>query len=50
MIIVLIGVVKCLRRKTWVDESPYEVKGTNDAAVDAPKKARINAVKQVSNF
>ncbi|XP_068670016.1 BRCA1-associated RING domain protein 1-like isoform X2 [Montipora foliosa] len=39
-------VVNCLRRKTWVDESPYEVKGTDDAAVDAPKKARINAVKQ----
>ncbi|XP_068715866.1 BRCA1-associated RING domain protein 1-like [Montipora foliosa] len=43
-------VVKCLRRKTWVDESPYEVKGTNDAAVDAPKKARINAVKQLPSL
>ena len=48
--IVLIGVVDCLQRKTWVDESRYEVKGTDDAAVNAPKKARINAVKQVSKF
>ena len=41
------GIVKCLRQKTWMDERPYEVKGTNDASVDAPKRARINAVKQV---
>ena len=33
-----------------MDERPYEVKGTNDASVDAPKRARINAVKQVSQF
>ena len=50
IMIVLIGVVDCLQRKTWVDESRYEVKGTDDAAVNAPKKARINAVKQVSKF
>ena len=42
--------MKCLRRKAWLDESPYEVQGTNDAVVDAPKKARINALKQVSSF
>ena len=44
------GILKCLGQKTWMDERPYEVKGTNDASVDAPKRARINAVKQVSQF
>lgn len=44
------GIVKCLRQKTWMDERLHEVKGTNDASVDAPKRARINAVKQVSQL
>jgi len=43
-------IVKCLRQKTWMDERPYEVKGTNDASVDAPKRARINAVKQLPSL
>ena len=50
LIMYFIGIVKCLRQKTWMDERPYEVKGTNDASVDAPKRARINAVKQVSQL
>ena len=45
-----VGIVKCQRQKTWMDERPYEVKGTNDASVDAPKRGRINAVKQVSQL
>ena len=42
------GIEKCLRRKSWIDETAYEITGTNDAAVEAPKRARINSVKQVS--
>ena len=42
------GIEKCLRGKAWIDETAYEIKGTNDAAVEAPKRARINSVKQVS--
>ena len=42
------GIEKCLRRKAWIDETAYEITGTNDAAVEAPKRARINSVKQVS--
>ncbi|KAM7448499.1 BRCA1-associated RING domain protein 1 [Porites harrisoni] len=38
---------KCLRRKSWIDETAYEITGTNDAAVEAPKRARINSVKQL---
>ena len=44
------GIVRSLRRKAWLDEDSYEVKGTNDATVDAPKRARVNAVKQVSRL
>lgn len=44
------GILKCLRHKTWIDEAPHEVKGTNDAAVDTPRRARINSLKQVSQF
>ena len=42
------GIEKCLRRKAWIDETAYEIIGTNDAAAEAPKRARINSVKQVS--
>lgn len=42
------GIEKCLRRKVWIDETAYEIIGTNDAADEAPKRARINSVKQVS--
>ena len=42
------GIEKCLRRKAWIDETVYEIIGTNDAADEAPKRARINSVKQVS--
>ena len=42
------GIEKCLRRKAWIDETAYEIIGTNDAADEAPKRARINSVKQVS--
>jgi len=42
------GIEKCLRRKAWIDETAYEIIGTSDAAVKAPKRARINSVKQVS--
>ena len=44
------GILKCLRHKTWVDEAPHEVKGTNDAVVDTPRRARINSLKQVCQF
>jgi len=43
-------IIKCLRHKTWADEAPHEVKGTNDAAVDTPRRARINSLKQVGKF
>ncbi|RMX38967.1 hypothetical protein pdam_00008176 [Pocillopora damicornis] len=42
-----VGILKSLQRKTWVDETPFEVKGTNDAMMDAPKRARINSLKQL---
>ena len=44
------GILKSLRHKTWVDETPHEVKGTNDTTVDTPRRARINSLKQVSLF
>lgn len=44
------GILKCLQHKTWIDESPHEVKGTNDAVVDTPRRARTNSLKQVSQF
>ena len=34
----------------WVPESLFEIKGTKDAMVEAPKRARINVLKQVSKF
>ncbi|KAL9968227.1 hypothetical protein ACROYT_G026577 [Oculina patagonica] len=40
-------ILKCLRHKTWVDEAPHEVRGTNDATVDTPRRARINSLKQL---
>ncbi|KAJ7389986.1 BRCA1-associated RING domain protein 1 [Desmophyllum pertusum] len=40
-------ILKSLRHKAWVDEAPHEVKGTNDAAVETPKRARINSIKQL---
>ena len=45
-----IGISKCLRRKQWVDETPFEVVGTNEAKVEAPRRARQNAAKQVSTL
>ena len=41
------GISKCLRNKRWVDETPFEAIGTNEAKVEAPRRARQNAVKQV---
>lgn len=48
-VVLVIGVSKCLRRKQWADETPFEVVGTSEAGVEAPRRARQNASKQVSS-
>lgn len=43
-------ILESLQKKTWVDETPFEVKGTSDAATDAPKRARINSLQQLPSL
>ncbi len=44
------GVRESLKKSGWADEEDFEVKGSPDADEFLPKKARMNATKQVCFF
>ncbi|XP_031564381.1 BRCA1-associated RING domain protein 1-like [Actinia tenebrosa] len=40
-------ITKCLSTNKWVDEAPYEVKGTSTAKSGVPHQARVNHLQQL---